>query len=245
LTNGAANGSFDSSRNGTSIHGSLEHERHQFQPTSVNNQTSAVVPPPLSPVTISSDQEGNIPGTPDSPPLNPSHSPHVHITGEITVDGSSRLTSYRPFSKDSSVFEHASRIPTSPLTTITTPRKPKPPGRYRAAARPQAYLSSKSRINEDDPLLLAADTHEPTQTSHHYNTRRQSRSLEEEMIEADAQHVEDLSENGSLVGVGARDLKGGFLARGGAGGEPIFMSEGYVREYQQNAPVGQHRKTRR
>jgi hypothetical protein len=47
--------------------------------------------------------------------------------------------------------------------------------------------------------------------------------------ERDREDFDDLDlESGTLVGVGTRPKNRGFLARGGAGGEPVFMGVGYV-----------------
>ena len=63
----------------------------------------------------------------------------------------------------------------------------------------------------------------------------QNLELELELDESYGYEYEnELMEGGVevLTGVGARDLGGGFLARGGAGGEPMFMGDGYLRGYQ-------------
>ena len=38
----------------------------------------------------------------------------------------------------------------------------------------------------------------------------------------------DPFDDGALVDVGTKDMRGGFLARGGGGGSPVYMGVGYV-----------------
>jgi hypothetical protein len=141
---------------------------------------------------------------------------------------------------NSNIFDHVSRLPQSPLNCITTPRKPKPPGRQRASTKPQTYFPPKSNRHTDALLLQSYGP----QTSDR-RARRVSRNLEEEIFEADSHTIEDLAESETLVGTGTRDQTRGFLARGGAGGEPVFMGEGYVQAYESQSHPKPNRKTRR
>lgn len=72
----------------------------------------------------------------------------------------------------------------------------------------------------------ASNEHNEPDSAH--NRRR--RTLDEELRHA-GDHLwnnSDDLEHGTLVAVGDMDNHGGFLARGGAGGEPVFMGVGYV-----------------
>ena len=54
----------------------------------------------------------------------------------------------------------------------------------------------------------------------------------EEIWEADSLNIADLPDDELLVATGSRNQNGGFLARGGAGGEPIFMGDGNVQGFE-------------
>ena len=70
--------------------------------------------------------------------------------------------------------------------------------------------------------------------SRSHNSDRRRLTLDEELRDARArsllrEEADDIDlDIGSLVGVGTRSKKRGFLAHGGAGGLPVFMGEGYV-----------------
>jgi hypothetical protein len=197
-----------------------DYDRQPSQATT-SARASADVPPSLTAPSLSSD-ERDVPETPRSPFPDP----HLPSQEEI-VDETSGLPSkpsfHKPWSKDSSVFEHARRLPTSPLNSRSTPKKPKPPSRQRASARPRAYFPQNDAENDS----TMQETH-PAEATSHYNTRRRSLSFGE-MRNGD--DPADLEDSETLIGIGARDQRGGFLARGGAGGEPVFMGEGYVKGY--------------
>lgn len=168
---------------------------------------------------------------------------------------------------------------------LTTPRKPRPPGRRTGSLmhHTEAQPPSSDAESEEDPLLLnfspyhKATTEVTDNTRHHRKpsplpaldmagsarpakdraatarrasssaqpSRRSagsstsSRGLPSDTLSDELAEVFELSrryqditdddfDSGVLVGVGTRSKNRGFLARGGAGGEPVFMGVGYV-----------------
>jgi len=75
-------------------------------------------------------------------------------------------------------------------------------------------------------------------------------TLEDEIRRADSSYSEEERavnelESGILIGVGQRSKEMGFLAHGGAGGDPVFMGVGYVQgALDENPPkeVGKEKK---
>ena len=61
---------------------------------------------------------------------------------------------------------------------------------------------------------------------------RRRRTLEAEIRRAGNDLWEQDNDNnlddGILTGVGSKNMQGGFLARGGGGGSPVYMGVGYV-----------------
>lgn len=86
--------------------------------------------------------------------------------------------------------------------------------------------SSHSRIKPSSTSSQESDPG-PVSTSAHSRRRR---TLDEELQRAGDHLWEsaDELESGTLTGVGVKDHRGGFLARGGGGGSPVFMGVGYV-----------------
>ncbi|THH00086.1 hypothetical protein EW026_g2376, partial [Hermanssonia centrifuga] len=149
----------------------------------------------------------------------------------------------------------ARRVPVSPLP-LAIPKKPRPPGRVRRAQPlPGTGLESKdhgsSNTSSRIPTLQRvakkrknkAFGQQPKQTSsgqirvidltaHPSAHARRRRTLDHELRRAGDHlwHSDDFDdlESGTLFGVGTKDNHGGFLARGGGGGSPVFMGVGYV-----------------
>lgn len=249
INGGGVDDSYSSSRqNRRSIDGIPQHSHHASSSvrTSIDNPPSLTAP-------SQSSEERDLPETPRSPSFD-AH----QLNSAVPV--SSKLPLYKESGKDNSIFEHARRVPSSPMNLSTTPRKPKPPGRHRAAARPQAYFDSTAQSTsrsrtEDDHSQLSFEHQNSRRLNIDYDRNRKdkhrlSRSLEEEMLDVDEQTMEefeDLEESGTLSGVGSRDLRGGFLARGGGGGEPMLLGEGSVRGYEGNggSQMRTHAKSRK
>lgn len=62
---------------------------------------------------------------------------------------------------------------------------------------------------------------------------RRRRTLDAELRRAgdrlwDDDEAADGLDSGTLTGVGIKDMQGEFLARGGGGGPPVYVGEGYV-----------------
>ncbi|KAJ7583611.1 hypothetical protein C8J56DRAFT_954517 [Mycena floridula] len=144
----------------------------------------------------------------------------------------------------------AKRAPGSPLPA-PSPRKPRPP-----TSRPRSFIkpiAPPELSDDEDPLSMRftppADTtkrsggrhrRETPESSRHGSTStvgkkdRRRKTLDEELRTAFDERAtrddaeDDDVESGTLVGVGTKSKRKGFLARGGAGGEPVFMGIGYV-----------------
>ncbi|EIW84193.1 hypothetical protein CONPUDRAFT_135721 [Coniophora puteana RWD-64-598 SS2] len=160
---------------------------------------------------------------------------------------SQKSRSPRPAPKSqSSMF--SKRPPMSPA--LPTPRKPSAPRRARrrvasddedAATFEKPRLSSDVFLDKDigrqDNKYAQKVARQPTKTV------RKQRTLDEEMrqshqtalrAEAGAEADDEDMESGTLVGIGTRNKRRGFLAHGGAGGAPVFMGVGYVRDVEES-----------
>lgn len=77
----------------------------------------------------------------------------------------------------------------------------------------------------------AVEVEEHEEMSPHARRRRtldaELRRAGDHLWSSDGPEDEEM-ESGTLVGVGSMNNHGGFLARGGGGGEPVFMGVGYV-----------------
>lgn len=56
------------------------------------------------------------------------------------------------------------------------------------------------------------------------------------MLQGEDLNGVDLEDDELLIGVGSRSKKKGFLAHGGAGGQPVFMGVGYVEGVEEIEP---------
>ena len=96
----------------------------------------------------------------------------------------------------------------------------------------QQRTKSTTRIPRAPPLAPPAkiNSTDNPQTSSPHDRRR--RTLDAEIRRAGdqlwGQDSGDVLDHGTLVGVGVKDMQGGFLARGGGGGPPVYMGVGYV-----------------
>ena len=165
--------------------------------------------------------DDRLPSTPPPPVLESTPAPRVKATSWILDDedvidvdmelqGDGKNTSknrpptpYRSLQKEDDIF--SKRQPSSPLPP--SPMRPRPP----------AKTSRKPVVEgSDDELMLS-----PPRKTH---SRR--RTLDEEIQDS---FDDDFNlESGVFTGVGTKSKKKGFLARGGAGGSPVFMGVGYV-----------------
>lgn len=128
------------------------------------------------------------------------------------------------------------RGPTPPIKTNGKKQKAKPPDRGSAAPSTASYASSskgkgkstsnglRRRKTLDEELRAAA----ASQTDNHEN------------IYPDLSREVDL-DSGILTGVGTRSKNRGFLARGGAGGESVWMGVGYVQGVEEDEEVDNDR----
>ncbi|TDL16496.1 hypothetical protein BD410DRAFT_822851 [Rickenella mellea] len=97
--------------------------------------------------------------------------------------------------------------------------------RSEAPRRPPRALS----VTQSNQSRQSTGTARASSRASSTSTRRARRgTLDEELSRADAFDADDDMHSGTLVGVGTRSKKQGFLAHGGAGGEPVFMGVGYV-----------------
>lgn len=104
-----------------------------------------------------------------------------------------------------------------------------------AAAQKMKQQQSKpaTRIPRAQPLAPAAKIAPADISSQSVSPHdRRRRTLDAEIRRAGDQLWDEDDEygldNGTLVGVGMKDMQGGFLARGGGGGSPVYMGDGYV-----------------
>lgn len=172
-----------------------------------------------------------------------------------TVGGTTRPMSIRPGSpripKTFDLFEK--RPPMSPIPH-PTPRKPTAPSRARRISTPKPkYVppdsdSDNGTNRAETPFLslipvsrsnksTLSGKGRPSGAQSESSSRRASkndhRTLEEELRSAGAHASgDDLLEDDLFVGTGMRSQRRGFLARGGAGGSPVLMDVGYVRDAQ-------------
>lgn len=145
------------------------------------------------------------------------------------------------------------RPPMSPIPH-PTPRKPTAPSRARRISTPKPkYIppdsdSDNGTNRAETPFLslipgprsnksTLSGKGRPPGAQNGSSSRRASknghRSLEEELRSAGAHASGDgLVEDDLFVGTGTRSQRRGFLARGGAGGSPVLMGVGYVRDAQ-------------
>ncbi|KAF7789746.1 hypothetical protein EIP86_000692 [Pleurotus ostreatoroseus] len=108
--------------------------------------------------------------------------------------------------------------------------------RARTLAERHTNKRASDKTDNTHPATTGAKQPEPAmQASAEMSPHaRRRRTLDEELRRA-GDHLwssdgpeEDELEHGTLVGVGVKKNHGGFLARGGGGGSPVFMGVGYV-----------------
>lgn len=103
---------------------------------------------------------------------------------------------------------------------------PRTTGQPRSSGKKRRVSPARERASRDMSDASARSG------SHHSDRRRLT--LDDELRDARARSLlREEAENfdldsGSLVGVGTRGKRRGFLAHGGAGGLPVFMGKGYV-----------------
>lgn len=171
--------------------------------------------------------------TPAGDPYNHPSIPHsplpIASAGQQDLDLELEWDDYRaktpPLNPSQRAF--SKRPPMSPLPQ-PTPRRPMPPKLKR---------SSRVVSRADDDVQPRID---PPSTYHEYDPDGDiSRSLEAELrkvksrsqLSLDDQDDDDpelVLESGVYVGIGTSSKRKGFMARGGAGGPPVLMGEGYV-----------------
>jgi hypothetical protein len=128
--------------------------------------------------------------------------------------------------------------PPPPSTVFLTPdpesHMRSPPSSREVSIPPSSYVSESGKSRGGS---LAS-----TSRTSQMRARRRG-TLDEELQDA-TEESSDL-ENGVLMGVGTRSRKRGFLARGGAGGEPVFMGVGYVEGAEEDGMDVRDRPARR
>ena len=104
---------------------------------------------------------------------------------------------------------------------------------------PVASAGNKTSLKSSRSTGATSARNTSNQTS---NKRQRRRTLDEELRQAeDVLQGEDLNgvdleDDELLIGVGSRSKKKGFLAHGGAGGQPVFMGVGYVEGVEEIEP---------
>lgn len=123
----------------------------------------------------------------------------------------------------------------NPLATISIPSRKKKVKGSPNASRPQAKQT------------LVIEPLDPASESGHSRRRR---TLDDELRRAgdhlwQEDSVDEL-DTGVLEATGAKDYQGGFLARGGGAGSPIFVGPGYVEGFKEShRPKNRGRQERR
>jgi hypothetical protein len=173
----------------------------------------------------------------------------------------------------------AKRPPTSPLPS-DSPQRPRPPARLISRVNlppPPTFVNDdsdedeRSLSNASPPPSTAFLSPEPeSQDWSRVGSRETSVALERpsdarmyrgvstskarapgrQTLDQELRHALSDLEDEVYVGVGAKSKKRGFLARGGAGGVPVFMGVGYVAgeeddnvvEERQPEPKGRRRR---
>ncbi|KAI0366310.1 hypothetical protein BV20DRAFT_972034 [Pilatotrama ljubarskyi] len=142
------------------------------------------------------------------------------------------------------------------------PARPERRGRARAAYEDGAPSAGPSRLRRDSSASPSVRSHSRARDgrpeSRMSNHARRRLTLDEELRRAgdslwqpsdeeeqgageEEQEEEDM-DSGTLVALGTRSSKRGFLARGGGAGPPVFMGEGYVQgAVSEDPPVGETR----
>ncbi|KAF7312173.1 hypothetical protein MIND_00230100 [Mycena indigotica] len=185
------------------------------------------------------DSDDRFPSTPPLP-IMPGRKVFVRAPGQrqVDVDMTDDNTITPPRSKSTDMF--AMRPPTSPMPPVEqmSPRKPRPPGR--TPRRPPATLTVDDdedelsigfgrSLSKNKPLPSLSRSSKASSVGSTSSLARKARhqpTLEEELRNA-SWSEEDL-DSGVLIGVGGRPQNHSFLARGGAGGEPVVMGVGYI-----------------
>ncbi|CAK5268798.1 unnamed protein product [Mycena citricolor] len=136
-----------------------------------------------------------------------------------------RISATPPRQRVPSASEQLDKRPPSSPIAVQSPRKPRPPGRLHKAARVVHNEES------DDELSLSYDA--PVHSPPHKTA--QNMTLDQELVAARSRVYTRVRpgsqsdpDSGLFVGLGSRAKNRGFLARGGAGGSPVFMGVGYV-----------------
>lgn len=142
----------------------------------------------------------------------------------------------------------AKRPPVSPMPAAS-PRRPRPPVRAPRTPAPATLRDEESdEDDEEDPLAIRPEAVPRERASPPKG--RKSRSARQNNIDAasgssrrgtldeefrrtfgvteEGEADDEDLDSGIFVGVGTRSKTRGFLARGGAGGSPVFMGVGYV-----------------
>lgn len=114
---------------------------------------------------------------------------------------------------------------TPALGRVKTKRKErtKEPGRSESIAS-----TSTTRTTTTSRKVRARSSGGSSRGTHASRRPTLDEELEDAFRRQSDSYDEHLLESGVFTGVGTRSKKKGFLARGGAGGEPVFMGEGYV-----------------
>jgi hypothetical protein len=106
-----------------------------------------------------------------------------------------------------------------------------------AIRTPKSCTASTGQFQEESPQETRSSPHE-----------RMRRTLDAELRRAgdhlwEGNETEDGLEDGIFTAVGVKDMQGGFLARGGGGGSPVYMGVGYVQGAEDYTRDGQTRRT--
>lgn len=205
------------------------------------------------------------PRRPPTPPRrskhqrNSSQEPQVDRLPEV-VEGNAELVPVasrapeEPSPPSSAEAAFAKRPPSSPMPMART-AKPRPPARARSRI-PSGSMNhdvhARHHARDYNPLKTAIPIRkkavrspgvqsksvlhiQPVESKHTAHSRRR-RTLDAELRRAGDHLWESDGEDADFfVTAGVKDTRGGFLARGGGAGSPVFMGDGYVQNY--DAPI--------
>ncbi|KAJ6460361.1 hypothetical protein C8R47DRAFT_1161009 [Mycena vitilis] len=195
-------------------------------------RTPRAPPPPTPPPQAEEEQEDELSlsfDAPDAPPdLSPGHRRPPSKGKAKAVNGKAKTREHAPPPRSQSPLLPPLRIPTRREKERTSAA----PSIASTSSRGTAGRTKNRRRQTLEDELRSAAIERSRSRSYSRSSYHDREGEEEEEDGLD-------SESGTLVGVGTRSKSRGFLARGGAGGDPVFMGAGYVEGVEDDPDVDQ------
>ncbi|KAJ7671655.1 hypothetical protein DFH06DRAFT_1320436 [Mycena polygramma] len=192
-------------------------------------RTPRAPPPPPPPPQAEEEQEDELSlsfDAPDAPPdLSPGDRRHPSKGKAKAVNGKTKTREHAPPPR--------SQSPLPPLQIPTRREKERTstaPSIASTSSRGTAGRTKNRRRQTLEDELRSAAIERSRSRSYSRSSHHDREGEEEDGLD---------SESGTRVGVGTRSKSRGFLARGGAGGDPVFMGVGYVEGVDDDRDVDQ------